>query len=90
MYDYSLIPEHMRHGMKLYLEMGIMPGGFLTAVLHNNLIDAFRYADDVNIEAMRNWAQFIYWEIPSQAWGSPEKVQKWCMERRKEIIEVTQ
>ena len=86
MYDYSLIPEHMRHGMKLYLDAGIMPGGFLTAVLHNNLIDAFRYADDINMAALRDWAQFIYWEIPSQAWGSPEKVEKWCETRRKEII----
>jgi len=40
MFDYDLLPEHIRGGMKLYLEDHVEPGGFLRAVLENDLVGA--------------------------------------------------
>lgn len=81
MLKYDILPEHMRHGMKLYIEKGIPGGDFMTAVLENNLVEAFQRADNTNLDHMTEWARFLYWEMPSEAWGSPEKVQAWIDHR---------
>jgi len=74
---YDRLPEHMRHGAKLYIEHGIRPGGFLTAVLENNLVLAFQLADGINQGCMKDWAVWLTWDIPSLAWGSAEMVDIW-------------
>jgi hypothetical protein len=68
----------MTDGLKLYVERGIMPGDFLTALLSNDLVEAFRRADDNNTAAMRSWALFVYSDLPRGCWGSREIVQTWC------------
>jgi hypothetical protein len=75
--DYSILPEHMREGTKLYIDRGIMTGSFLTAVMENNLVEAFAQADHINTHAMRNWAQFLYSEAPTPCWGSKKAVSEW-------------
>ena len=75
--DYEKIPEHMREGLRLYIESGIEPGSFLTAILENNLVRAYQTADDINIARMKDWVTFLYWDLPSDCWGSPQVVQTW-------------
>lgn len=75
--DYTGLPEHMRDGARLYIEHGVEPGGFLRAVLQNQLVEAFGRADDTNRAAMFQWAGWLYNEAPRGAWGSPEKVDAW-------------
>jgi hypothetical protein len=72
-----LIPAHMRGAVIRYLENGIPPGGFLTAVLSNDLMGAFAKADDENATAMRGWAMFVHNHMPTGAHGSPDKVRAW-------------
>jgi len=76
--DYSSIPEHMRDGARLYAERGVHPGSFLTAVLTNDLVGAYRCADQINAAAMRAWVSWMYNELPMGAWGSHEKIDAWC------------
>ena len=80
--NYDLIPEHCRDGMKMYIEHGVIPGDFLQAVITNNLVEAFHRADDTNIAKLQDYAQFLYWEIPSNAWGSEENMIAWAGKRR--------
>jgi hypothetical protein len=68
----------MAGGLKLYVERGILPGDFLTALLCNDLVEAFWRADDNNTAAMRDWAFFLRYEMPSGSWGSHDNVQAWC------------
>ncbi|AGH16013.1 hypothetical protein DVVG_00027 [Dunaliella viridis virus SI2] len=75
--DYSILPGHMRDGMRLYIEKGIKPGEFLTALLSNDFMDACRRADDINLYALPNYARFFYSELPAVSFGSPERVQEW-------------
>lgn len=75
--DYSLIPEHMRDGMRRYIENGIKPGSFQVAVLSNDLMEAFKRADDVNATAMQNYARFLYNHAPCGCFGSPAHVTDW-------------
>lgn len=67
----------MREGTRAYIEEGIPPGGFLWAVMQNDLVEAFATADGVNQEMMFYWAEFLYNEAPRAAWGSRKAVLAW-------------
>ena len=75
--DYSDLPAHMQDGMRLYIERGIPPGSFQRAVLSNDLMEAFRRADDVNQHAMRDYAVFLTCQAPCGCFGSPDHVKEW-------------
>jgi len=71
------IPEIMANALALYLFKGIHPGGFLLAVLSNDLVGAIQRADDINIKLLKEYATILYWDFPMVAWGSKEKMEKW-------------
>ena len=75
--DYSKLPHHMQDGMKLYIEEGIEPGSFMSAVLCNDLMEACNRADHVNIERLRDYASFLYNHAPRSCYGSREIFSKW-------------
>ena len=77
MFDYTILPEHMQDGMRRYIERGIEGGGFMTAVLCNDLMGALGKADEINHHALFDYGRFLYNEVPSSCWGSPEKVNAW-------------
>lgn len=77
MINLERIPKHMREGVRLYLEEGIEPGSFLRAVLENNFTLTYAQADSINRECLFSWAEFLWWEMPGNSWGSSEKVQAW-------------
>jgi len=77
MISYEKLPEHIRGGMKRYIEEGLIPGDFLQAVICNNLKLSVQRADDVNIKRMLDIVSFMYWEVPMSAWGSYEKMIEW-------------
>lgn len=77
MFDYSKLPDHMQDGTRLYIEHGILPGSFLTAVICNDLFTAMWKADDINRYRLFDWCSFFYNEAPSQCFGSPDKMEKW-------------
>ncbi len=60
-----------------YVNDRIPPGGFLTAVLSNDLTQAVARADDTNIRLLPEYVRYCYNEIPSPCWGSPERVEAW-------------
>lgn len=82
----TLIPTHMHGALKRWINEGIWPGSFLTAVLQNDLKEAFGRADSVNTEAMPNWMCFLYNYAPSQCWGSVEKTEQWAVQREAERV----
>jgi hypothetical protein len=71
--DYSKLPEHIRGGMRRYIEEGIIPGDFLQAVIKNNLVDSFGKADETNQARMFDIAGFMYNEAPIPCWNSSAK-----------------
>lgn len=76
------IPEHMHDGVIMYVLHRYLPGHFLTALMSNDLHDAFVRADDSNIAAMFQWVKWFHNEAPSPCWGSPEKVRDWVIAGR--------
>lgn len=60
-----------------YVEHKIEPGGFVRAVLENDLKNAFGRADAHNRHNLYDIVSYCYNEIPMTCWGSPEAVKKW-------------
>ena len=70
-------PEEIKETLNRYVEQKIPTGGFLEAVLCNNLSEAIGRADHINITCLPGIYRWIHWEIPSACHGSPEKVRAW-------------
>ncbi len=75
--NWSLIPDHMHEAITAYVETGRSVGGFLTAVLSNELLQAVERADEENTAALVGWVQFLYNYAPGSCWGSPTAVEDW-------------
>lgn len=82
------IPEQFQRGLTLYLTAGVRPGGFLTAVLRNDMMDAAVQAADAG-SWIAAWAimLLLVHEAPSKAWGSKVAVEGWIQERQQERMD---
>ncbi len=69
--------KEIRESLNRYVEHKILPGGFLTAVLENNLKEAVFRADARNEKRLKDICMVIHWDLPSGCHGSPEKVKAW-------------
>lgn len=78
--NYDRLPHHMRDAMQRYVEHGIAPGSFLTAVLSNDLMGAMGRADDINRASLYDYAVFLRSNAPIGCWGSPQHVEDWIAE----------
>lgn len=76
LFEYG-VPNHTARGILDYLENGVPPGGFLNYVLTNDLMGAFRQADDMNRPALFNICSWLYNHAPIAAHGSPQRVKTW-------------
>ena len=80
---YALAPEQMQHGLKMYLEHGIEPGSFLTAVLKNDLMRAMGQPDHIMQYRIFELCSWLYNYAPGGSYGSERNFQNWITERRK-------
>ena len=73
------IPGYMQGGLIRYFENRVPPGGFLIAVLENDLVRAFDHADPQNQAAMHGYVMWLYNAAPGRpnGWGSPNAVREW-------------
>lgn len=76
LHDYQNVPEHIRDGLENYLVHGIEPGGFLMAVLTNNLYGSVFSADSININRIPHIVSFLH-TVPSICIGNIENVRMW-------------
>lgn len=60
-----------------YVNLGVPPGSFITALLENNLRDACTCADDLNLSNLPAYVAMLHGKAPAVCWGSPEKVAAW-------------
>jgi len=72
-----ILPRHMREGVKRYIEEGCEPGNFLSAIIQNKLKESFQYADDININKIRDFVQYFFSHAPAICWGSEERMENW-------------
>ncbi len=63
-YELDHVAMCMEHILKWYYEDYPL-GGFLTAIVNNDFINAVFQADDINIKALKLYAWFLTWNLPS-------------------------
>lgn len=88
MIDYAIIPPAIRDAIDRWVRDSIPGGHFTMAVLANDLHEAVARADENSLHALHSIVAYVYNEIPSAAWGSPEKLRAWA-EHRAEVEEVS-
>ena len=71
------IPGYMYRGIVDYITKGMPPGGFLMAILENDLREAVYVADDNNGQIIPDYVRFLYNNAPSACWGNTERVMNW-------------
>lgn len=71
------IPAHTKTALDKYVNNKFAPGGFLWAVLSNDLFGAVGRADSMNKYALPEIIAYIYNYLPSDCWGSEKKVNDW-------------
>ena len=72
---FDAIPEHTRGALERYVEHRIPTGGFLYAVLTNDLYRAVERADSANLAALPFIARFIDQQLPGNIYGCAENVE---------------
>lgn len=63
--------------LKRWVEQGIEPGGFLRAVICNDLREATARADRFNRRKLFEYVEWLYNEAPSACWGSETRYNNW-------------
>lgn len=76
-HEAALIPPLILEGLRGYGLRCEQPGGFLTAVLANDFIEAVCRADPQSLAALRPIAVYVYDALPSKCHGSYEIVREW-------------
>ena len=71
------VPHHLRDGLLRYVNDHLRVGGFLTAVLENNLAETMARGDEESRAGLYAIVCWVYNETPSACWGSPENVKAW-------------
>ncbi len=76
--NYTGLPEGLRGGAERWIEHGIQPGRFLSAVICNDLRGAVTRADADNLP--RLLAIVIWWchETPLECWGNAAAARAWA------------
>lgn len=75
--QHSGVLENLRPGLVRYFADGILPGGFLQAVLVNDLTQAIHRADSQSLVMLPVLVWFLNDHAPSTAWGSRQAVLAW-------------
>ena len=76
-----------------YLVYGWEPGGFLTAVMANDLYRAATVADVENIKRLAHVARFVVYALPHGCYGNYDQVKTWLRltdQAREEILVAAQ
>lgn len=75
-----MIAERFKQSLRRYADNKISTGGFLQAVLENDLKEAMGRADIEARENLFDIVSYCYNELPSGCWGNKEKVAAWLGE----------
>ncbi len=75
--QYGKLPERFQGGVERYIEHGIMPGDFLSAVICNDLREACGRADLESREQLFELVSWFYTYAPRSCWGSREDMVDW-------------
>lgn len=80
--EYTKIPQHMQDALVRYVEQGIKPGHFLSAVICNDLFEAVGHADATNLPILPVYVRWFYNIAPGSCWHSVGHMNDWMLARQ--------
>ena len=66
-----------------YGTYGSIPGEFITAIIQNNLYEAYSTCPLEEIDLIYGTLQYMLIRLPFESYGSPEKFTKWIEKMKK-------
>lgn len=76
-----MIPQHLIESIQRHVQHGIPCGSFMDSVLCNDLTEACSRADKENQYLIFDIVKYLYNNVPSECWGSPNRVKTWRVAR---------
>jgi hypothetical protein len=73
--------------IRRFVDHGIPTGGFLRAVLANDLMEAVGRADESSLVNLADICRYVYNDIPANAHGSYERIDLYLAQKHKERAE---
>jgi hypothetical protein len=88
MYEFygMTLDEDIIVAIRRYVDQGIEPGSFLSAVICNDLKEACARADHENVRRLSAIVAYFYNETPSLCWGSNFKMTEWMAKKALERV----
>lgn len=77
-----LIKDHFKESIDAYVATGRPTGGFLHAVLTNDLFEAIGRGDNDAIDNLPHIVAYLYNKTPFGCYGSKEVVANWHAQKR--------
>lgn len=71
------IPHHMWDSLVSYIVKGTPTGGFLSAVLRNDLKEACARADGTNQHLIYDYVYVLWNYAPMNCWSGPKNAESW-------------
>jgi len=68
------ISDDLKKELDDYIHYGVLESSFLKAILTNNLLMSFSFADEEQKENLESIVSYLHWEIPGNVWGNNENV----------------
>lgn len=75
--DWATVPAHLHEGIRRWVDDGIVPGGFLQAVICNDLYIATSVSGYSSESKLPEIVRFFVWCVPAACWGSPDALKSW-------------
>ncbi len=72
-----MLPVNIKERIDRYVQQGVPLGGFLSAVLANDLFAAVTKADDDNLLNLESIVRYVYDVSPSTCHGTYAAIAKW-------------
>lgn len=73
----AYVPNYMIDGAMAWIMDAQIPGGFLSSLLRNDLMDTIAAADSENQNKLRDWVVFLHNFTPTGCHGSQENFTEW-------------
>jgi hypothetical protein len=81
-FTYRSIPDYTMAALQRYIRDRVPTGGFLEAVLSNDLREACARADENNERVLPELVAYLYNEAPRNCWGSRELYKAWLAQEK--------